>query len=370
MLSFCRRFTAIFVAALLLAPLSSFAASPRQSAPPEVVHRSDARSPSATSSIVEAKLRVQWRRLFNENAWAKLDSLANHLRTRRLRFQGGGWQLHVLYTILSTTSSETNEAWEARIAALQEWIRQSPSSPTPRIALADVYLNFAWKARGNGLPDSVTSEGWNMFEARIRKARELLEQSERIGRVDPEWYDAMLVVASAQGWKRPQVDALANEAITREPGYFYDVRVVADYLLPKWYGAPGDTEQFVNDVADHIGGERGDATYFFIAEYILTVEQCDCPSSNARSMSWLRIRKGYAAVQRLYGTNNFEHNALAFLALRAADDKTAARAFEQIGNNWDRDVWGSKAFFDDCRRNTLKHFRAVRPESKPIITAY
>src|SRR6185437_2756727 len=129
------------------------------------------------------------------------------------------------------------------------------------------------------------------------------EQSERIGRVDPEWYDAMLVVASAQGWKRPQVDALVNEAITREPGYFYDVRVVRDYLLPKWYGAPGDTEQFVNDVADHIGGERGDATYFFIAEYILTVEQCDCPSSNARSMSWLRIRKGYAAVQRLYGTN-------------------------------------------------------------------
>jgi hypothetical protein len=266
MLSFRRRTTgihAIFIGTLL------FSVSPPRFATAQSI--SSRPTNAVTSETAERTLRSQWRTLLDNHSWAELDSLASRLRNQRLRFQGGGWQLHVLYNILSTARSEgeSDMAWERQIAALQDWVRSAPSSPTPRIALADGWENFAWKARGSGFADTVAPEAWNLFEERIEKARQVLEESEEIGRGDPEWYNAMLSVATDQGWNREQVDKLANEALSREPGYFYVARTMANYLLPKWNGAPGDTEEFVARTADRIGGTDGDATYFFIAETVL-----------------------------------------------------------------------------------------------------
>jgi hypothetical protein len=112
-----------------------------------------------TSETDERALRAQWQTLFETHSWSELDSLADRLRSQRLRFQGGGWQLHVLYCILSSCSgSDSDAAWESQIAALQQWIGVRPSSPTPRIALADTYENFAWKARGSDFADKVTEQ--------------------------------------------------------------------------------------------------------------------------------------------------------------------------------------------------------------------
>jgi hypothetical protein len=305
---------------------------------------------SVTSETAERVLRIQWRSLFDAHSWTELDSLASRVRSQRLRFQGGGWQLHVLYTILSTTSSreETDTAWEAQIAALQEWIRYAPASPTPRIALADTYANFAWKARGGDFADTVTPEGWRLFGDRMQKALDALKEAEQISRGDPEWYNAMLVATTAHDWNRADADALVDESLTKEPGYYYIARIQADNLLPKWYGQPGDTETFVAHVADRIGGAEGDATYFFVAEYILTAAE-KCIPCTPPTLSWARIRRGYAAIEHLYGTNNFEKNAYAFLAVHANDRETARQAFEIIGNDWNPDVWESKARFQSGR---------------------
>lgn len=325
---------------------------------------------AVTSTAAEHTLRLQWARLFDNHQWAKLDTLAERLRSQRLRFQGGGWQLHVLYCILNTgcLKSETDAEWERRIAALQDWIRFAPSSPTPRIALANAYQDFAWKARGNGDADSVTPEGWHLFTVRVQKARQILDDSEEIGISDPEWYDAMLRVAINQGWNRAQVEALVDEALQKDPGYFYDVREMADYLLPKWYGAPGDTEQFVDAAADKIGGTEGEATYFFFAE-ILLVDRAPCLYCLPPAASWTRIRRGYAAIEQLYGINNYELNAFAFLALRAGDFQTAQQAFKQIGGKWDTDVWPSKAYFDAGRSFALLKPKRIVP-SKPADKAH
>jgi len=351
MLTFRCPFVGLFATVLLLALLFAIAGFPGSLAFETLAQTAPAQPVTAvTSAAVERTLRFQWRGLFDENSWDKLDSLANRLRSQRLRFQGGGWQLHVLYTILCTTKAKnaTDAAWEAQITALQQWIRHSPSSPTPRIALADTYENFAWKARGGGFADAVTPEGWNLFGERMQKALQVLQQAEKISRDDPEWYNSMLVATSDQDWNRAQADALVDEALSKEPGYFYVLRVQADNLLPKWYGNPGDTEQFIAKAADRIGGPEGDASYFFVAEATLVAEE-RCFECSPPAMSWARICRGYAAVERLYGTNNYERNAIAFLAVRARDAQTARDAFKRIGDDWDPDVWGSKALFDSGR---------------------
>jgi len=305
--------------------------------------------------------RVQWRQLFNSGNWTELDAVANQLRSQRLRFQGGAWQLNVFYNTVGPAGQQTasDAAWETQIARLQEWAQAEPASATPRIALADAYLAFAWKARGNGFANTVAPDGWTRFRQRVQKARTTLESAAQLNSGDPEWYRAMQTVALAQGWNREQVDALVDQALNKEPGYFAFAVAESNYLLPKWYGKAGETEEFAARVADRIGGPEGDATYFLIAARI----NC-CRKTQAPAIAWARVRQGYAALEQLYGTNLFERNALAYLALKAGDGATAQAAFAKIGDDWDAIVWRSKPRFNASRLgHPMGDVQPVQPDA-------
>lgn len=337
-----REFSATVVFATLLIAVASFASpAVAQSVPSRPVY-------AVASRAEEHALPKEWSSLLHHHSWSKLDSIAERLRSQRLRFQGGGWELHVFYCVIGTGCLDpTGARWKWRIATLKEWMRRYPKSPTPRIALADAYEEYGWEARGHGEVDTVTPLGWKLFNERVEKARKVLEESEEIGRNDPGWYDAMLHVAQDQGWHTGKVEELSNEGLSKFPGYFYLVRDVASYFLPQWYGAPGYTGQYVALEANHIGGAEGEATYFFVAETILVNEE-GCYSCTPPAMFWAHIKRGFAVVRHLYGTNNYELNALAFMAVHSGDSQTARQAFKQIGQKWDHDVWDSRSQFDSA----------------------
>jgi hypothetical protein len=81
---------------------------------------------------------------------------------------------------------------------------------------------------------------------------------------------------------------LVDQALAAEPGYYYFAVAEANYLLPKWYGKPGDTEQFAARAADQVGGADG-------------------------------------------------------------DEATAQRFFARIGNDWNESVWKTKALYEATR---------------------
>ncbi len=290
--------------------------------------------------------RVQVRSLFEKRAYAELDSLASQLRVQKLRFNGGMWRLGVFYMAVGSAppSGEYDQEWQARIAKLEEWIRSNPTSLTPRVALGQAYIAYAWRARGNGYANTVTAEGGKLFRERIESARTTLEEAAKTVGRDAAWYREMQIVALAQGWDRARMDALTEEALKSEPGYSAVAIAEANYLLPKWHGKPGDTERFAEQTADRIGGAEGDAMYFVIASAM----NC-CQATQAPGLSWERAKRGFAALEQLYGASNYLVNAMAYLALRAGDNETAQQMFARIGMDWNQRVWRSKARFDASR---------------------
>ncbi|HMH89146.1 MAG TPA: hypothetical protein VK523_10900 [Steroidobacteraceae bacterium] len=297
--------------------------------------------------------RVSLLGLFNSGRYADLDSLAQQLQQQRSRFEGGAWRLHIFFGTLSSPGSPTatDAAWKAHIARLEQWAASSPASPTPRIALAQTYLRFAWKARGHGYANTVTPEAWELFRSRVGSARSTLEQSAALAESSPHWYLEMQGVALDQQWGRAAFDALAERALAHEPGYHYFAVAEANYLLPKWYGRPGDTERYAAQVADRIGGDEGDAVYFQIAAVI----NC-CNKTQAPALSWPRVQRGFAAIESLYKSTNHERNVMAYLALRSDDAATAQQLFARIGNDWSEAVWKTKAAFDAGRTgNTVRN---------------
>jgi len=290
--------------------------------------------------------RVSLLGMFNSGRYADLDALAQQMQQQRSRFAGGAWRLHVFFNTLSSPGSETatDAAWTAHIAKLEQWARSSPAWPTAQIALAQTYLRFAWKARGHGYSNTVTPEGWELFRDRVQTARATLEQCAVPAENSPHWYLEMQGVALDQQWDRAAFDALAERALAHEPGYYYFAVAESNYLLPKWYGKPGDTERFAAEVADRIGGDEGDAVYFQIAAAI----NC-CKRTQAPALSWPRVQRGFAAVESLYGSTNRQRNVMAYLALRSGDVTSAQRLFARIGNDWNESVWKTKAAFDAGR---------------------
>jgi chitodextrinase len=82
-----------------------------------------------------------------------------------------------------------------------------------------------------------------------------------------------------------------------------------------------------------------------------TVVSCGCESEKGElaNLSWPRVKKGYEAMDAMYGVSKHKLNAYAEMAWELGDLPTAQTALAQIGDDWDKDVWYSQARFDRAR---------------------
>src|SRR3954462_15113975 len=113
-----------------------------------------------TPEFLESKaVAEQCKSLFQSKKYEELEALATKYRKSQEHTPDGFWKLNYVFGGLSIPRASTDEEWEAHLNALREWIRARPKSITPRIALADELLDYAWKARGGGTVDTITEQG-------------------------------------------------------------------------------------------------------------------------------------------------------------------------------------------------------------------
>ena len=290
--------------------------------------------------------------ILKEEKFAELDCLADRARSGRERLPGGLWKITLLYEGLSQPVSypvhATQEDWTFLLQRLQKWVKARPESITARVALALAYLHYADDARGNGYANTVSESGWKLFGERTAEAKRILEEASKLPTKCPEWYVAMQLVSMNEGSSVEEERALFEEANKFEPEYYIYARDLASYLLPKWSGEAGDTEKFVQQIADRIGGDNGDILYFQIASANYVI--CGC--KNNPELSWDRIKRGFEASEKRYGVSMLSLNRIAYLAsyYGERDPIYANKIFPRIGEQWDPETWGSKETFEQMKQ--------------------
>jgi hypothetical protein len=275
----------------------------------------------------------------------ELDQTADQLRRDRTRVPGGDWKLVLFYNALDRPLLNDKDSVD-HLEHLRHWMTARPDSISARIALARSLHRWAWVARGNGLANTVTPEGWSLFNQRSQESLAVLEGSEKLGVADPVWYLQMMSAGVALAWDNARMKSLFDRGVAVEPDFFYLYLNYANYLLPKWYGKLGDSAAFAKESADSIGGDAGDILYFRIAAVLVKPGDGDFPVSQ---LDWQRILRGYAALNQAYGTTNHHVNQLAFMAYKFRDRDVARQQFALIGNRWSLGVWRNKMFFDRAR---------------------
>lgn len=304
---------------------------------------------SEPDSQIIQDFRVIVRGALLSDNYQQLETLAASLASSKARFPGGTWKLRAFYLNVQGPGALTasDARWTAHIARLERWAAAMPNSAVPRIALANAWHRYAWKARGNGWASSVTPEGRAAYQERIQKARAVLEEAQSMANRDPQWFVTMQFVALDQGWPQAEESTLEEMAAAAAPDYWYIYARHVDYLLPKWYGKPGDAAAFLNNAANQIGGKEGDFVYFAVA----SMYNCCRAQPEISELSWDRIKSGFAAADELYTTTNSQRNRIAFMALAAGDKQFAQQMFARIGDDWDQEVWRGKPMFENAKAN-------------------
>jgi hypothetical protein len=291
----------------------------------------------------------QWERDLQADLIAEkfdgLDQIADQLRRAKTRLPGGQWRLRLFYTALDAPQQTEQDSVE-HIAHLEHWMSQRPESITARVALATALTRWAWVARGHDYADTVTPEGARLFKERMKEAQVILEGSQKMPVMCPQWYSTMLGVGIAQGWDSQRMHKVLEDGIRFEPGYYYLYLQYANYLLPRWYGQNGDASKFARTSADAVGGDAGDILYFQISAVLIKRGDDDFP---VHEMDWQRLQRGYQALISQYGAARNADNRLAYLAWKFQDSAVARQQFDLIGNDWNSSVWGDRSYFDRAR---------------------
>jgi hypothetical protein len=291
-------------------------------------------------------------RMLKEEKFAELDCLAEHARAGKERLPGGLWKIQMLYQGLRQPVPypvhATQVDWSGLLLRLQQWMNVRPESITARIALALAYLDYAQDARGSGYANTVSESGWKLFAERTAAAERILKEASTLATKCPEWYVAMQMVSINQGWSVAEARALFEGAFKFEPEYYVYGRDLAYYLLPKWSGEPGDTEKFVQEIADRIGGDKGDILYFQVAAANYVICGCD----GDPHLSWDRIKRGFEASEKLYGVSMQNLNRIAYLAsyFDERDPIYADKSLTRIGDQWDPETWKTEEDFEKNRQ--------------------
>lgn len=313
-----------------------------------------AATPAAPNVVIDSKAeRVAWaariRAVVMAGGYARADSIADALRASGETWPDGHRKLGTFYDegFGDLGDHGSDEAWQAVIERLEDWRARRPESLTAPVALVSAYTGWAWFARGSGFARSVKKKDWQPFRKRLAMAHRVLDDTSVRATRCPHWYDVAMPVARGERWSRDSIETLYREGIAADPGNWRMHDDMAMSLMPRWYGEPGEWEQFALDVTRvQPAGDR-DALYAEIVRSIGTMHANVFEETDA---SWFRVHRGYDELLRRHPGSVRLESEYAMLATMAGDRARARAAFERLAGKWDISVWRSGTYYWEAYR--------------------
>jgi hypothetical protein len=292
----------------------------------------------------------------NEENFEWLEQTASKARKNKEIMKGGYWKIKAFYDSLRPKNNKDDE-YKSYFERLNRWKNAYPESITPRVAIADGWQNYAFEARGGGYADTVTQDGWRLFSERMQNSKRELLEARDLKEGCPYWYSSLLEIAKDESWEDKDFEALYQEAIAFEPGYYYFHRQKALNLLPRYGGRPGQFEAFLDDLYE----KKGAQNYYLTLSYFI-LEVGEMPFDRDK-YSTERAKQGFEELRRTAGVDRGRLNDFAKFAFLASDFSTASEIFKEIGEDWDIGTWEDKTKFENYRRlnemaaqgNTVNH---------------
>jgi Glycogen recognition site of AMP-activated protein kinase/WD domain, G-beta repeat len=288
------------------------------------------------------------RRLFEAGDYKKIEILGDRLLRTKERLPDGRWKFALLGNGLhpSYDVSWTDGQWKALFKKYDAWKSRYPHSVHEPVARALAWEDFGWSARGTDVSRRVPKKSWSPFFDRLAKAREVLEAAAKDHRKTPNWYFAMQSVALGQFWSRKEYNDLFEEAVRAEPSYYDFYISKATFLLPRWYGKPGEWERFAEEACRRYDPAEEMTLYTRIAAAMKKHYYANLFKET--TIQWAKMRQGFLDMEKKYPCRRTDTYFCSF-ACAAGDRATAHLEFNKLGGYYDPDVWQLRGRFESFK---------------------
>ena len=306
-------------------------------------------APSGFPDASEATYVEHVRTLLDQGDYSALENIAQTNRSERGRFVAGDWRNNAFFNSLVWVSASVrpkDSDYQRQFDNLKKWQAARPESSAAKIAFAKLYVQYADFARGTGYADSVSNKQWAQYHTRTVIAKQALLEAATLQERDPHWYFVMECIAHNEGWEKADMRELLDQAIAFEPDYFHFYRSYSIYLLPQWYGDPGEISAFAKQVASKHPEPAGSILYFQIVSTLACY--CDRDIDELKTADWQKLQLGFANLQAGFGLSDLNANRFAEMATVFGDRPVAREAFSHVVQR-DSAVWLTEDTFKQSR---------------------
>lgn len=221
-----------------------------------------------------------------------------------------------------------NETEAKRNARYEKWIEENPDNcQFMRILMGRIYLAAGYRARGGGFANTVTDEGWKAFYENMAKMWKVIEPVYEQEEVLAEAYASAVIAGKNLQWERAEVNEYLRKAFAKSPNYHRTFAEEAVARLPRWGGAPGDTAEFSEKLADKIGGDDGDIMYAQIGRHLINFVKFEQLSTDV-GFSQERMVRGMMLLSERQSDTYLWNQTLLFAAM--IDDEEAIESICQL----------------------------------------
>jgi hypothetical protein len=283
-----------------------------------------------------------------------LSNMDSENQKARSRTPYGFWHLNLFYEATMEEGDRYNQStpgiYESK---LEEWKKLAPQSVTPYLLKARYQIHQAWKARGNGLADTLTLAGHEGLHKGLTQAYEELQQAKTIDANHPMIPVMELICMKGLGESKLKTWEVFEKAYKQFPGFTPLYSDMGEYLKLKWYGEKGEFVDFLNwiytqEVTKHPEeANRNDAAHLY-ANLAIGLTDCfyETPEDYLKDypLNWPLILKGSIIKDKTYPMDRKYLNTLAWLACGFKDRPAAKALFQVIGDARSKSIWKEKEF--------------------------
>ena len=292
------------------------------------------------------QIKGQASTLLSSKDYKGLEDLAGKYRASKECYADGLWKLTYVYIGIEPSDDASESEWATRQSQVNDWIREQNESITARVAKARLLIGYAWKIRGSGWANSVKETEWKKFHERLQQAVHVLEESRALKEKCPVYWSSLQRAALGLQTDKVEFEAVFNQAIKEYPDYWFYYQARTTFLLPRWYGAPGEWEKDLGISADRIGSENGDMLYAQVV-WASNLYGGGIDIFEGHRISWGRVDKGFEVILKQFPDSLAAKNERAYLAAQAGEKEKARNYFLLTKGQADLTAWEDKEAFDN-----------------------
>jgi len=309
--------------------------------------------PAPAQDGPQATIEQRWEldAAYIQGRYEDLDLLIDRLATLHDRFDDGRFKLSAVRTTMEKIV-EPPPAYSESYKGIAKWRKARPLSAAGAIAEAIYWRMYAWDARGPGLANTVTPEGFQLFSERLHEAANVLQRTKRFSSKNPLWYAEAMEASLGLGESREQLTAIYDEGIGRYPQFFPLHFQMLRALQPRWGGSFEETKTFIDHVVESAHANERAVLYARLWWNVDQISDAEVDIFVDGGADWKPMNDGFEALAKAWPKSLWNRSSQAYFACRAGDYATYAMLRVALGANIHREAFPANFTVDVCDRRS------------------